>query len=213
MLITVVPMKLPLEQIEKAVKIVRATHDALIDLEHERKALGSVERVKQREGEQGVQRHAAALADIDRRWAQTVADAQAAIDEQARAAVNAIDEQTTPNGNDIIGANAADFALVEHGLIANPSQLSRILARHNNTAFRLAAQNYAAVRAWEGFDFFSKEVSVRAYTEQVFDNLKIAAGNPNGVAYRQYCETPNEYGRIANSYGLADEYSASMEGV
>lgn len=209
--ITVVPMKLPVKQIQNAILTVRDAHDRLIAIEGERAALGAVEAVRLRAGEEGVQRRAVALEAIDERWGEIVAEAERDVDEQARAAVEMIDEQTTPNGNDIIGANAADFALIEHGLIANADQLARVLAKHDNVAFRLAAQRYAAdpARVWGGFDFYSKEVSVREYTEQVFSNLKTAAGRPHGVAYSQYANTPGEFQRIAVAYDLATEFEAS----
>ena len=207
--VTITTLKIPVKQIQNAILTVRDAHDKLIDLEHERAALGAVEAVRERAGEEGVRRRQIALEAIDERWAGIVSDAQTAIDEQARAAVEAIDEQVTPNGNDVLGPNSADFALLEHGLIANPAQLSRVLARHNCVAFRLAAQNYAASRNWTGFTFFDKEGSIREYCEQVFDNLKIAAGRPHGVAYAQYANTPHEYSRIALAYDLADEYKAS----
>ena len=211
MLITVVPMKLPVKQIQNAILTVREAHDKLIDLEHERAALGTVEAVRLRAGEEGITRRQVALEALDERWGEIVAEAERDVDEQAHAAVEMIDKQVTPDGADIIGVNEGDFALIRNGVIANPAQLSRILARHDNTAFRLAAQRYAAdpAREWEGFDFFSKENSVREYTEQVFTNLKIAAGRPHGPAYIQYVDTPHEYSRIALAYDLANEYTAS----
>lgn len=209
--VKITTLKMPIEQIQNAILTVREAHDKLIALEGERATLGAVEAVRERAGEEGVRRRQITLEALDERWAGIVSDAQAAVDAQARAAVEAIDAQVTPDGADIIGVNEGDFALIRNGLIANPAQLSRILARHDNTAFRLAAQRYAAdpAREWEGFDFFSKENSVREYTEQVFTNLKIAVDRPHGPAYMQYADTPHEYSRIALAYGLADEYKAS----
>ena len=211
MLITVVPMKLPVKQIQNAILTVREAHDKLIDLEHERAALGTVEAVRLRAGEEGITRRQVALEALDERWGEIVAEAERDVDEQARAAVEAIDEQVTPNGADIIGANEGDFALIEHGLIANPAQLARILGKHDNIAFRLAAQRYAAdpSRKWEGFSYFDKENSIREFTEQVFTNLKIAAGRPHGPVYLQYANTPHEYSRIALAYDLAKEFETS----
>jgi hypothetical protein len=101
--------------------------------------------------------------------------------------------------------------LIEHGLIMNADQLARILARHDNVAFRIAAARYASdpARMWEGFNFFDKEDSIRDFSEQVFNNLKTAVDRPHGPAYMQYADTPHEYSRIALAYGLANEYTAS----
>ena len=209
--VKITTLKMPIEQIQNAILTVREAHDKLIDLEHERAALGTVEEVKARSGYEGVQRRAVAIEALEERWARIVSDAQATVDAQARAAVEAIDAQVTPNGADIIGANEGDFALIEHGLIMNADQLARILAKHDNVAFRLAAQRYAAdpARMWEGFDFFDKENSIREFSEQVFSNLIIASGRPHGPAYMQYADTPREYSRIALAYDLANEYTAS----
>ena len=209
--IRIVSMKLPIREIGNAVEAVRKAHDKLLALERERAALGTVEAVRQRMGEDGVKRRAVALEALEERWPLIVADAQAAVEEQARAAVEAIDKQVTPSGADILGENAADFALIEHGLISTPAQLARILAKHDNVAFRIAASRYAAdpSRMWEGFSFLDKENSVREFTKQAFSNLKIAASVPHGPAFMQYADTPREYSRIALAYDLADEYAAS----
>ena len=209
--VKITTLKMPIEQIQNAILTVREAHDRLIVLEGERAALGAVEAVRERAGEEGVRRRQIALEALDERWAGIVSDAQAAVDAQARAAVEAIDAQVTPNGADIIGANEGDFALIEHGLIMNADQLARILAKHDNVAFRIAAARYAAdpARMWEGFNFLDKENSIREFSEQVFSNLKIAAGRPHGPAYMQYADTPHEYSRIALAYDLANEYTAS----
>ena len=209
--VTITTLKIPVKQIQNAILTVRDTHDKLIDLEHERAALGAVEAVRERAGEEGVRRRQIALDAIDERWVGIVSDAQAAVDAQARAAVEAIDAQVTPNGADIIGGNEGDFALIEHGLIMSADQLARILKKHDNVAFRIAAARYASdpARMWKGFNFFDKENSLREYTEQVFNNLKTAVDRPHGPAYMQYADTPHEYSRIALAYGLADEYKAS----
>ena len=209
--VTITTLQMPIKQIQNAVKTVRESHDKLIALEHERAALGTVEAVRERAGEEGVRRRQIALEAIDERWVGIVSDAQAAVDAQARAAVETIDAQVTPNGADIIGANEGDFALIRNGLVTNPDQLARILAKHDNVAFRIAAARYASdpARMWEGFNFFDKENSIREYSEQVFNNLKTAVDRPHGPAYMQYADTPHEYSRIALAYGLADEYTAS----
>ena len=209
--VKITTLKMPIEQIQNAILTVREAHDKLIALEGERAALGAVEAVRERAGEEGVRRRLIALEALDERWAGIVSDAQAAVDAQARAAVEAIDAQVTPNGADIIGGNEGDFALIEHGLIMSADQLARILTKHDNVAFRIAAARYASdpARMWEGFNFFDKENSLREYTEQVFNNLKTAVDRPHGPAYMQYADTPHEYSRIALAYGLANEYTAS----
>lgn len=174
--VKITTLKMPIEQIQNAILTVREAHDKLIALEGERAALGAVEAVRERAGEEGVRRRQIALEALDERWAGIVSDAQAAVDTQARAAVEAIDAQVTPNGADIIGGNEGDFALIEHGLIMSADQLAR---------------------TWERSYFFDKENSIREYTEQVFNNLKTAVDRPHGPAYMQYADTPHEYSRIA----------------
>ena len=180
--VKITTLKMPIEQIQNAILTVREAHDKLIALEA-----------------------------LEERWARVISDAQAAVDEQARAAVEAIDAQVTPDGADIIGANEGDFALIRNGLVTNANQLARILAKHDNVAFRIAAARYASdpARMWEGFNFFDKENSLREYTEQVFNNLRTAVDRPHGPAYMQYADTPHEYSRIALAYGLANEYTTS----
>ena len=114
--VKITTLKMPIEQIQNAILTVREAHDRLIVLEGERAALGAVEAVRERAGEEGVRRRQIALEALDERWAGIVSDAQAAVDAQARAAVEAIDAQVTPNGADIIGANEGDFALIPSGI-------------------------------------------------------------------------------------------------
>lgn len=204
-----VVIRLPLQQMRAAQAAISSAHDEVTAIEAERASLGTIENARIKGGEDGVTRYNEASAALEQRRDAATRAALEAVEAQARAAQDMLDEQVTPDGNDIIGENAADFALLEHNLIANAAQLERILAKHDNVAFRQAAAQYAARKEWDGFDAFALEKTAREYTGSMFDGLKAAASNPTGPAYMQYVDTPHEYARIANNYGLSEEYAAS----
>ena len=184
-------MKIPTREIKSAVDIVRKTGDEYAKLQVERAKLGTEEETRAKLGENGVTERKKALKDIDTRWAAILEEAQKGLDGAYSDAMRAIDEQVMPNGADIIGDNAGDFALLEHNLVTDADQLKRIIERHDSSpAFRIAAERYAGAHGWEGFSFVSKENSVRSYTNQVFDALRVAAKYPGQYAYEQYVNTP-----------------------
>ena len=63
--VKITTLKIPIEQIQNAILTVREAHDKLIALEGERAALGAVEAVRERAGEEGVRRRQIALEAID----------------------------------------------------------------------------------------------------------------------------------------------------
>lgn len=212
--ITTIHLQLPIDEIEAAIKAARRSKDEQEAVNQEAAELPTEQEVQRLKGFEGVQRLHEQRAAFDARKQKIIERAQSEIVELEQKAVAVIDVQTTPDGNDIVGENAGDFAVIEHNLVATPEQLSRILEKHNNVAFRMAASRYAAdpSRNWEGFNFFDKESAVREYTAQLFDNLKHAAANPFRPVFWQYVETPTEYLRIARAYGLESEFLASGGG-
>lgn len=103
---------------------------------------------------------------------------------------------------------------MSNGLIDRPEHLREVLERHPNAAFYIAAKHYAAERIqkagdpdeaarWEGFDFVSKENSVREYCGNMFDLFDRAATTPNGVAMLQALEE-TELKRSATAYDVID---------
>lgn len=205
-------MRLPIKQIAAAIGIAQHAHDELTALSERRAALGTEEQTRQQTGEEGVTRREISLAAIDEKWREIVETAKADIEKQREAATDAINAQVDPDGHDITtGDGAADIALLQHNLIDNPDALARVLARHEgSTAFRIAGAKYAAAHNWPGFEGFTKEQSVRDYTNQIFTRLQSAAATPTGVDYSQYVgAAPTEYARIAAAYDLTAEFEAS----
>ena len=209
--LTIVSLKLPIDEVEAAIKAARRAKAAQEAVNQEAAELPTEQDAQQLRGFEGVQRLHEQQAAFDARKQEIIQRAQSEINALEEKAVAFIDAQTTPDGADIVGENAGDFAVIEHNLVATPEQLSRILEKHDNVAFRMAAQRYAAdpARNWEGFNFFDKERAIREYTAQLFDNLKHAAANPFRPVYWQYVEMPTEYLRIARAYGLENEFAAS----
>ena len=115
------------------------------------------------------------------------------------------ENQVLPKGADISGDNAADFSLLENGLVSDPDKLQKLVEGHDNAAFRAMASNYAKVRGWNGFDYVDKESTLREYGD---DFLKFAVwGCEDGLSINNMLVTAkNELRRRADAYDLMDEY-------
>ena len=72
-----------------------------------------------------------------------------------------------------------------------------------NAAFRNAAQEYAAAKGWEGFNYKGKEQSVRDYCTQLFDMFDRAASEPQGLSMMQALEETEPL-RVAKAYDIID---------
>lgn len=184
--LTVIPLRMPIEQIVKSIRVVLAAESDLRKLGSDQDSTTFQEKRK------------------------SIIDAA---QEKLKAAHEEADrfiwEQVTPNGNDILGEGAADVALLNLGLINSAGDLKRILEKHNNAAFRALAARYASERDWEGFDYMSKTESVRSFTDQVFDGLSRAVYSPGQILSEQYTKVADEYSRIAAAYDLSQEFSES----
>ena len=121
-----------------------------------------------------------------------------------------IDRQTVPAGEDITGANEADFKLLEYGLIKTPSALAMIAAKHDAPAFRAMVQMYAEKREWDGFSFIDKETTIREFAVSFFGECRSAANNPAGY-YGLLLEDENELERQVSASGLINEYNKGLE--
>lgn len=207
----IITLKIPVDQIAEAVKISRNAIGAQKrSIEEESNRMPhSMEEIERLSGSRGVQ-EAQQLKEqyqAERRKIQEKAIAE--IEALEVDAKKYIDDEVTPNGKDIVGENAGDFALLEHNLIPTPEMLRVILDKHDNTAFRMAAEQYAKRQNWDGFTFYDKEKSVREYTDQVFTGVKMATRIPAGMYALQYTQQADEFRRIANAYGIGEEFTAS----
>ena len=197
---------LPIEQIADAINIAkRAIRDQLQISETVHK-LGTEEDVRRYAGENGVQERRKELEAAEYNIKAIASAAQKKIENLRRNAIEAIRQQTDPDGTD---TKDADFGLFAANVIETPEKLNRLLERHDTPAFHIVAERYAAARGWEGFEFFDRETACIAYTEQVFDGLLTAAARPTGAAAIQYTLTENEFARIAEAYNLSEEFAAS----
>lgn len=210
--IPVVLLKMPVNNISNAVRIAKKNKAFVSGLEskfREKHPFRNQQEARTMRGETGEREYMQDFAKLD---AERQTAKEAALQEIAAErgkAVAFIDEQVTLNGNDVIGDNAGDVELLRLGLISSPDQLTKILEKHDNRAFRALAEHYATERGWEGFSFIAKENSVREYTERAFDGLSAAVEIPGGLAEMQYTQAPEEYARMAGAFGLSEEFSAS----
>lgn len=112
-----------------------------------------------------------------------------------------------PLGSDVTAENEADAALFRNGLILDKNTLEYMINKHDNAAFRIMAANYAKERNWDGFEYTTHEEAAGEYVKKVFDGLKNVASDPFGYSAIQYTETPGEYRRMADAYGLIAEFN------
>ena len=203
--------KIPVEPIKDGIRTVNNAKKKVYTLEKEKEALDlmKIEEIIKKYGETGVNERKKKAEEIDSKIAVIRSETLEVLSKHREKAVSEVDAQFTPDGNDIIGANAADIALIQNDIITTPDNLKRLLQRHNNTAFRMLAARYAKKHDWSDFEYIDKEQSIRGYVEQVFNNLETAAYMPLGIAGTQYTGTIGEYRRIAESYELSEEFHAS----
>ena len=205
----IITIKIPVEKMIASIQTVRGYREQVLKLNQMIRELGTESETRAKSGSVGVEKRAKALELAESLRQDEMNAVISTLAEQQNEANSEIDVQVTPNGMDIVGENAGDFALMEHGLIDSAEHLERILAKHDNPAFRIAAAKYADKRNWEGFEFLNKEKAVRDYIDQVYQGLIEAVHRIDGYAALQYIQTPGEYERMATAYGLADEFTAS----
>lgn len=194
---------IPTKPITKAIDELRALQSTWGELHNEREQWRITPDVERDSGFQKVQRYEAELAAIDARQQQRIEEARQKIEGFRAECFEAIDEQVLPNGEDVLGENEADFALLKNDLIDRPDHLRRIVGKHDNAAFRNAANEYARRHNWKGFDYKAKEGSVREYCAQMFDMFERAASAPLGLSMMQSI-SDYEPVRIATAHDVVD---------
>ena len=205
----IVSIKIPVNEYKRGIKAARESIAAIKEIESNITAWGTEDSTREKLGTQGVEKRAAELPKLEQQRAEAERSALATLNEIRAAALEYIEQQTDPDGADITGDNAADFALIANGLITTPAKLERILAKHDNVAFRTAAAEYAKARSWDGFSSYENAPAVSDMTTQIFDGLNNSVQNTSGIAAIQYTDTPGEYARIAGEYGLTAEFNES----
>ena len=206
-------LTLPIDQIEKAIRIAHKAKKDQIEVDNERKAkyLNQTEAdIRKYSGEEGVTKYHADLARFDSRKREIAEKAQSEIKDAWERAIAVIDDETMPKGSEIAGED--DFLLLAHDIV-DKDQLERLMKKHeHNLAFRIACEKYAMKHEWPdaiNYAVVTKEKAVREYCNQVFDNLMRASAHPFSAANMQYVETENEYHRLSKAYGIEEEYLAS----
>lgn len=195
-------MKTALSALEEA----RRTINAVIEEKAALPALNAVEH-----GTLAIKKRESDLAALDARKQAATEKAIRVIDNAESSFIEKIDLQTVPAGEDITGANEADFKILEYGLIKAPSALAKIAAKHDAPAFRAMVQMYAEKRDWEGFDFIDKEETIREFGKTFFQQCRSAAKNPSGYYGILYEEEPEKQLREgALSDGLQKEYEKGI---
>lgn len=194
---------IPTEPIAKSIDELKKLQASWSELHNEREQWRITPDVRVEGGFQKVQMYRDELASIDDKQRQRIAETREAIEGFRSECFEAIDAQVTPSGDDVMGENEADFALIKNNLIDRPEHLRKIVEKHNNAAFRNAARDYAQERNWDGFDYKAKENSVREYCTQMFDMFERAASVPLGLSMMQSLEE-GEPVRVAIAYGVID---------
>ena len=205
-------IQIPTDSIIQGIRAAKRTAHALNTIDAERRQKFPIDneyQIRERFGEDGLAAYREYVSGCVERKAEIISRAADELDSIQAAAVEQIDEQVTPDGDDVV-ANAGDFELLRHGLIINAEQLERLRQKHaDSAAFAIAADKYATERGWENFEFLTVENSIREYVDTVFSGLRRAATAPDGLSYQQFCATPDEYQRSATAHGLADVFAES----
>ena len=194
---------IPTKPIIKSIDEPKRLQASWSELHNEREQWRITPDVRVEGGFQKVQMYRDELAAIDEKQSDLVAEARTKIEGFRSECFAAIDAQVTPSGDDVMGENSADFALIKNGLIDRPEHLRQIVDRHGNAAFRNAARDYAQERNWEGFDYKAKEDSVHEYCSQMFDMFERAASVPLGLSMMQSL-ADDEPVRVARAYDVVD---------
>lgn len=197
---------LPIDAIEDALTVAKnaiANQKRISEAVH---ALGTEEDVRKYAGENGVQERQKELERAEYNCKAIIAHAQERIEGLRKKAVEAVEAQTDPSGEDV---HDPDYALFDAGLIESPEKLRRLLEKHDTPAFCIRAERYAAAHDWEGFEYILKTQGVQDYLAQVFDGLATAAARPTGYSALQYTAQAGELRRIAEAHGIADIYDKS----
>ena len=196
-------VEIPFDRIEKGLEELKILNTECEKLEEERKAWAIMPDTEKVGGSELVQKHQRELEAINAEWVKAIEETRGRLDTLHNEAISNIDEQVYPHPDDIDGDNAATFDLIAYGLIDRPEHLKRIVEEHNNAAFLNAAREYANKKAWDGFDYKTKEQSVREYVDNIFELFGFASSTPLGVQMMTALED-NELMRRAAAHDVLD---------
>ena len=104
---------------------------------------------KRLQGEEGAARFLVRKAQFEGAELKITRTAQEKVEQARQAYVKAVNDQITPRGVDIEGA---DYALLKDCLVDTAEALHNLIARNDTFAFIAAATKYAKERDWSGFD-------------------------------------------------------------
>ena len=197
---------LPVDLLEEAVGIAKKAVADQKRIAEEVHAMGTEADTRRYAGEYGVQKRARELEQAETERQGIVSSAQRRIERLYKEAVEAVEAQTDPSGEDVADP---DYSLFDAGLIESPEKLRRLLEKHDTPAFCIRAERYAAAHDWDGFEYILKTQGVQDYLAQVFDGLATAAARPTGYAALQYTAQAGELRRIAEAHGIGDLYDIS----
>ena len=210
---TMAKIEIPIDKIAKGIKIAKDSISQQMEINEKVRELGTQteEEVRELAGFAGVQKRKEELAKAQAECDAIAKQAQEKLEKLHAEAVEFVKEQTDPVGDDISGENEGDFALFAANLIISPEKLERLLDKHPNSSFYVAADRYASdpTREWPGFTYISLESNIIKYLDQVFEGLSNASAKPTGFHALQYTQQQDEFARIAKAYGISDEFYIS----
>ena len=201
----VVTLSMPVGILGKAAEVVCETKEQHTKLEAQNHFPDTREQVEKVFGTQGVEEWQNLLEKINLDKRSVSQKAVEKIAELQSEYQKAIDEQTIPQGKDIIEENSGDFRLLENGIIQTSYALARLIEQHNNPAFRAMATKYARERGWDGFEFFDHEAQLREFGTDYLKLCSVACENIDGYSFLQVMNE-GELDRRVRAYGLLDEY-------
>lgn len=201
-------IKLPIEAYKKAITITREAISGIRASLDTISKWGTEEKTLKEHGERGIELRNKDIEESKTKISVIRSKALKDLENAKKEALDFIEAETTPNGEDIIGVNAGDFALLKSGLITSPEKLQRIIEKHDNVAFRLMASEYAKERKWDGFQYIETSAP-KKMNDYIFKELDMALKDVNGIHAVQYTETKGEYHRTAQAFGLESEFVVS----
>ena len=199
-------VKLPMNTIKQAVKVLNEARQELKKLDNDKAKYSNPDAIRhysQEHIEHELVRISAEKAEISNEIMKKISGFTETIQNELKAAF-------IPNGSDLLGAeNEADAALFHNGLILDAKTLDYMVNKHDNAAFRILAANYARARKWENFDYITSEEKATEYVDEIIKGLNNVAAVPFGYDALRFTETKGEFRRMANKYGLLSEFDIS----
>lgn len=202
-------IKIPVNEITKAIRSTKAAVKKLDALNAEIAEMGSEADALNRGGAPEVERRARRLDEIQKETTRIKAETYEELITAQEAAENYINGQSMPTGAE---AQAPEFLLLTNGLVNTPAELARLTAENQTVTFSRMAEKYANERGWD-FKFADNSESAFSFCHHVFDCLGIAVEVPDGLTRMQLIDTPGEYLRIGREYGVDSNDMQVLESV